>query len=130
MPTEKFPCSDWSWNPLDDTWNQDKKATKLNARAQVGLTFKIWKGLTLDSKVQYELIDIHNDSYLNENSYTVRQILNTTSSWDKNTDLVTVNLPKGGMLTRNRSKYSVLTVRNQVNFNHTFADKHSVAVVG
>ncbi len=130
VPTEKFPCSDWSWNPQDDTWNQDKKATKLNARAQVGLTFKIWKGLTLDSKVQYELIDIHNDSYLNENSYTVRQILNTTSSWDKNTDLVTVNLPKGGMLTRNRSKYSVLTVRNQVNFNHTFADKHSVAVVG
>lgn len=129
-PIANFPYTDWSWNPLDDSRNRDRKATRLNARAQVGLTFKIWKGLTYDSKVQYELIDSHSDSYLTEGSYTVRDLVNSTSTWDRNTNLVTANLPKGGFLDRSRSKYSVLTIRNQVNFNQTFADKHTVAFVG
>ncbi len=129
-PIASFPYPDWSWNPLDDAWNSDKKATKLNARAQVGLSFKIWKGLTFDSKVQFELIDNHTDNYYNEDSYSVRNVLNSTSSWDRATDVVTPNLPLGGYLDRARTKYSVLTVRNQVNFNQTFADKHTIAFVG
>lgn len=130
VPTENFPYQDWSWNPISDRQNQNKTATKLNARAQIGLSFKIWQGLTFDSKVQYELIDNHFDSYYMEGSSTVRDFVNTTSTWDRETDKVTVNVPKGGFLDRNRQKYSVLTVRNQVNFNHTFADKHTVAFVG
>lgn len=130
VPTENFPYQDWSWNPLSDVRNQNKTATKLNARAQIGLSFKIWQGLTFDSKVQYELIDNHFDNYYMEDSYTVREFVNTSSTWDRETDKVTANVPKGGFLDRNRQKYSVLTVRNQVNFNHTFADKHTVAFVG
>ncbi len=129
-PMDQFPYSDWSWNPLDDVQNQKKTATKLNARAQIGLSFKIWQGLTFDSKLQYELIDNHFDTYYMEDSYTVRNFVNSSSTWDRATDKVTANVPKGGFLDRNRQKYSVLTVRNQVNFNHTFADKHSVAFVG
>lgn len=130
VPMENFPYSDWSWNPLDDVQNQNNTATKLNARAQIGLSFKIWQGLTFDSKVQYELIDQHFDTYMTEDSYTVRNTINSTSSWDRATDRVTANLPVGGILDRSRQKYSVLTVRNQINFNHTFADKHTVAFVG
>lgn len=130
VPMQNFPYSDWSWNPLDDMLNQKNRATKLNARAQVGLSFKIWQGLTFDSKVQYELIDQHFDDYMTEDSYTVRNTINSTSTWDRATDRVTANLPVGGILDRSRQKYSVLTVRNQINFNHTFADKHSVAFVG
>lgn len=130
VPMENFPYSDWSWNPLDDVLNQNNTATKLNARAQIGLSFKIWQGLTFDSKVQYELIDQHFDTYMTEDSYTVRNTINSTSSWDRATDRVTANLPVGGILDRSRQKYSVLTVRNQINFNHTFADKHTVAFVG
>lgn len=129
VPMEKFPYQDWSKNPLDDVYNSDNKAARLNARIQLGLTFKIWKGLTFDSKVQYELIDRHTDNYSNEDSYTVRDLLNSTSTWDKATDAVTVNLPKGGFLDRSRAKYSVLTVRNQLNFNQTFAERHTVALI-
>ncbi len=129
VPMEKFPYQDWTWNPLDDMYNSDKKNTSIKARAQVGLTFKIWKGLTFDSKVQYELIDTHVDNYYNENSYTVRNLINSTCTWDRTTGAVTQNLPSGGILDRSRQKLGVLTVRNQVNFNHTFLDRHNVALV-
>lgn len=129
-PIENFPYSDWSYNPLDDAWNQKNRATKLNARAQVGLSFKIWKGLTFDSKLQYELLDYHYDTYMTEDSYTVRNLVNSTSTWDREDNTVTRNLPLGGILDRSRTKYSVLTIRNQINFNQTFADKHTIAFVG
>ena len=130
IPIQNFPYNDWTWNPMDDSWNSDNKATRLNARAQIGLTFKLWKGLTFDSKVQYELIDTHNDTYYTEDSYTVRDLVNTATSWDRSTGIVTSHLPKGGFLDRSRDQYTVLTVRNQVNFNHTFADKHNIAFIG
>ncbi|EKC52504.1 TonB-dependent receptor, plug, partial [human gut metagenome] len=71
--------------------------------------------------------DTHN--YYNENTYTVRYGVNSAASWDKETDEVTANLPTGGFLDQSRTRYDVLTIRNQLNFNHTFAEKHAVAVV-
>lgn len=129
VPMEQFPYQDWTWDAFDNMNNRDRKATRLNARAQAGLTFKIWKGLTYDARVQYELLDTHYDTYYNEDSYTVRDLLNSTCTWDRNTNAVTRNLPLGGFLDRSRSKLSVLTIRNQVNFNQTFG-QHSIAVIG
>ena len=71
--------------------------------------------------------DTHN--YYNENTYTVRYGVNSAASWNKETDEVTANLPTGGFLDQSRTRYDVLTIRNQLNFNHTFAEKHAVAIV-
>lgn len=130
VPIEKFPYQDWSWNPLDDVYNSKNKQTRLNARLQLGLNFNIWKGLKFESRFQYEMIDQNTNSYYNEASYSVRDFINTTSTWDRTTNTVTQNVPSGGFLDRTRQKYGVLTIRNQINFSHTFIDRHNIAVVG
>ena len=129
VPKEKFPYQDWSYNPLQETNNQKKQSWSTNARLQAGLTFKIWKGLNIESRIQYELAEGRSKNYYNEETYYVRSTVNMASTWDKNTNAVTQNLPSGGILTQSRSQNEILTIRNQVNFNHTFADKHAVAVI-
>lgn len=130
VPTDKFPYQDWTWNPLDDVYNSKNKQTRLNARIQLGLNFNIWRGLKFESRLQYEMIDQNTNNYYNEDSNTVREFVNQTSTWNRTTNTVTQNVPSGGFLDRTRVKYGVLTIRNQVNFNHTFLDKHNIAVVG
>ncbi|MBR5820191.1 MAG: SusC/RagA family TonB-linked outer membrane protein [Alistipes sp.] len=129
VPKEKFPYQDWSYNPLQETNNQKKQSWSTNARLQAGLTFKIWKGLNIESRIQYELAEGRSKNYYNEETYKVRSTVNMASTWDKTTNAVTQNLPSGGILDQSRSQNEILTIRNQVNFNHTFADKHAVAVI-
>lgn len=129
VPKGKFPYEDWSWNPIEELENRQLSATTATARIQAGLTFKIWEGLTIDSRVQYEMIDLNTHHYLNEKTYVVRNTVNQAATWDKETDEVTLNLPKGGFLDQSRERYDVTTIRNQLNFNHTFADKHAIAFV-
>ena len=129
VPEGAFPYSDWSWNPLQEMDNRSLTATSSVARIQAGLTVKIWKGLTFVSRVQYEMMDSHTHNYYNENTYTVRNEVNTSSTWDKETDVVTPNLPTGGFLDQSRTRRDVITFRNQLNFNHTFVDRHAIAFV-
>lgn len=129
VPEGAFPYSDWSWNPLQEMDNRSLTSTSSVARIQAGLTVKIWKGLTFDSRVQYEMMDSHTHNYYNENTYTVRNTVNTAASWDKETDVVTPNLPTGGFLDQSRTRRDVITFRNQLNFNHTFVDRHAIAFV-
>lgn len=125
--TGKFPY-DWTWNPLDDPINSEHKNTVITARANTGLTFKIWKGLTYDARLQYELQQGNNSSLYKEDSYQTRYRLNTTSTYDSSTGTVTQNLPSGAILNRSSSRVTVTMFRNQLNFNHTFAKKHTVAL--
>ena len=128
VPYEKFPYADWSWNPLTDMGCRQLTTTSSNARLQLGLTFKIWQGLTVDSQVQYETGESHSRNYYDENAYVVRYEVNYYSTWDRETDEVTSNIPRGGILEQSRNRYDVLTIRNQLNFNRTFADRHSIAL--
>lgn len=129
VPKDAFPYSDWSWNPVQEMDNRSLTSTSSTARVQAGLTVKIWQGLTFDSRVQYEMMDSHTHNYYNENTYQVRYGVNSASSWDKVTNEVTPNLPTGGFLDQSRTRRDVITFRNQLNFNHTFADKHAIAFV-
>ena len=129
VPKEKFPYQDWSYNPLQETNGRSLQTWSTNARIQAGLTVKIWKGLNIESRVQYELQEGRTKNYYTEDTYKVRSTVNMASTWDKNTNAVTHNLPKGGMLDQSRTQREVMTIRNQVNFNHTFAEKHAVAVI-
>lgn len=129
VPKGAFPYEDWSYNPIEEQENREFLTTTATARIQAGLTFKIWEGLSIDSRVQYEMIDRQARNYYNENTYTVRNTVNQAATWDKTTDKVTPNLPSGGFLDQSRQRYDVVTIRNQINFNHTFADKHSIAFV-
>ncbi len=126
VPMSKFPYADWTYNPIRDIKNRSLTSNQLNARVQAGITLKLIKGLSIDSKIQYELFNTFNRSLYGEETFYVRSTVNTASSWDQVTGKITPNLPKGGILAQSRSKAETYNFRNQVNFNRVFARKHEV----
>jgi TonB-linked SusC/RagA family outer membrane protein len=124
-----FPYKNWGYNAAEEINARTLRTTTQNVRAQAGFTFKIINGLTFDTKIQYELAESNDHNYYKENSYTVRRTVNAASSWDIANNTVTQNLPSGGFLDQGRVKRDILTIRNQLNFNRTFLEKHAIALV-
>lgn len=128
VPTENFPYSNWGYNPITEMENQDKTITQMNARIQAGLRINIINGLSFDSKFQYELYNTLNRDLYNDNTFLVRNTINQAASWNRETNEVTSNLPKGGILDQSRNRIDSWYFRNQLNFNRTF-DKHAIAFI-
>ncbi len=129
IPTASFPYADWSYNPITEIENRDLGRKELNTRVQGGFTVRFLEGLTFDTKFQYEQYSTNTQNVLNENTYYVRQLINTTSSWNQETGKVTPNLPKGGIKDQSKTEIRAYNWRNQLNFVRTFADRHDVNVI-
>lgn len=131
VPFNDFPYADWSYNPVTEIKNRDLTTEQLNARVQTGLTLEIMKGLTLSSKIQYEMFTTTIENYYSDKTFAVRQFINETSGpeWQtggKPTQLV----PSGSILEQGRNKNTAYNFRNQLNFDRVFAEKHAVNFVG
>ncbi|MDO5977831.1 SusC/RagA family TonB-linked outer membrane protein [Flavivirga spongiicola] len=129
VPTELFPDSDWSFNPIRDINEKDLNTKQLNYRIQAGLTLEILEGLNLSSKIQYETFKVETENYFKEGSFDVRRFVNETSSWNFSPSAPTQNVPSGGVLQQNESTTNAYNFRNQLSFNRTFLDKHTVSLV-
>lgn len=130
VPTEAFPYSDWSYNPITEVENRDFSTKSLNTRIQAGLNFKIIDGLSVSSKIQYEIFKTNVDNYYNEKTFDVRQFVNETSGWNYDYNTVpTQNVPTGGVLKKSETTVNSYNFRNQLNFNKTFADKHTISFI-
>ncbi len=128
VPTELFPYSDWSYNPIVEMNNRDLTDETLNIRLQAGLSVKLMKGLTYDGKFQYELLQEDSKSRYMEDSYYVRNLVNTSSTWDKNNNTVTQNVSSGDVLTERRVRTVGYNLRNQLNYSGRF-NHHEIDVL-
>ena len=120
VPHESFPYSDWSYNPVSEVEERSIKRQTINSRIQTGLRFKLLDGLSIDSRIQYEILSADNKSIYTEESFLVRGTINRASTWDRATGEITPNLPLGGFLDQNRSYRNSYNWRNQLNFNREF----------
>ena len=129
VPTENFPYTDWSYNPITEIENRELGYTQMNYRIQGGFTVRFLEGLTYDTKFQYERYNTHYTDIYNENTFAVRQHINTTSTWDKETNEITANLPKGGIKDESDETIQSYNFRNQINFDRTFKGRHALNVI-
>ncbi|MDD6896474.1 MAG: hypothetical protein PUD51_11565 [Prevotellaceae bacterium] len=105
-------------------------AEDINMRYQAGLTFKLLEGLSFDTKIQYESGRAMNHSLYDEATYYVRNIVNTSSTWNKTTGEITPNVTKGAIRNEDKVVTNSYNFRNQLNFSRTFG-RHAVdALVG
>lgn len=128
VPMNRFPYADWTYNPVQEIQNRKLTSEQLNTRIQAGLHFKIIPGLSVDVKGQYELFNTNNRGLYNENTYFVRNTVNVATFWNQavTPNTFTPNLPKGSILTQNRSKVQSYNLRGQVNYNKLFGNMHEV----
>lgn len=127
IPTESFPYTDWSYNPIQELGERDFTTEEINARVQAGLSFKLMEGLAINSKILYERLERKNKNVFGANSFTMRKMVNETSSWDQyGTGAIDPIMPVGGGLKEDNMTITYYNWRNQLSFNRTFAEKHSI----
>ncbi len=126
----KFPYNDWTYNPLQEMRGRDISTISSYGRVQAGLKFKVIKGLTYESKFQYEIM---NDSYkklYSEDTYQVRFNVNYNSQWNGSpTTAVKQNYARGKAISEAYNKLDAWNFRNQINYDRTFYNKHSVSII-
>lgn len=143
IPSSKFPYADWSYNLLQEVNGRTETNQNLSARIQTGLNVKIAKGLTFDTKFQYERAKVDYKEYYDESTFYVRGLVNSMTGYNDNTKTVGKSyIPKGGILkgltlfnsdgtttdAPNTDLESFL-VRNQFNFDKTIGSKHSISAI-
>ena len=128
VPKELFPYSDWSYNPLVEMNHRELTNTRVNVRLQAGLNVKLLKGLTYDIKMQYEMLQEEQRNHYGEETYYVRNIVNTSSTWDKKDNTVKPNITSGDILTQRMNRTTGYDIRNQLNFSRRLG-KHDVDIL-
>lgn len=117
VPKELFPYADWTYNPLVEMENRDLTTETLNVRLQAGINVKLWKGLTYDAKLQYDMLQSENRNLYGEETYYVRNLVNTSSTWDKTNNTVTQNVTSGDIIHSSMERTTVYNFRNQLNYS-------------
>jgi TonB-linked SusC/RagA family outer membrane protein len=143
IPASKFPYSDWSYNLLREVNGRKLTNQNLSARIQTGLNLKITKGLTFDTKFQYERAKVDYKDYYDESTFFVRSLVNSMTEYNDNTKTVGKSyIPKGGILKGRtvlnddgsttdlpNTDLESFLVRNQLNFDKTIGSKHSISAI-
>lgn len=119
---------DWTSNLKQDMDNKDFNSTLFSPRINLGLNIKIIEGLTFDSKFQYELNSSGNDNFYNENTQTVRHLVNMYTII-RNGEPV-YQIPRGSIYDLSESSQKSWYVRNQLTFVRSFGDgKHKMNAI-
>lgn len=119
---------DETYLPLNEKqnahYNYDNDYLFLN----LGATFKIMKGLSLDLRYQTERTKIYSKQYKTKDNIDVKSQINDATVISKDGD-VTNYIPMGGQVYETWNKNNSYTMRAQLNFNRDFVEKHSVQLV-
>lgn len=120
-----FP-KDWNYNLLKDIRSRELLTDRNSLRMQASLNFKLFKGLTYETKFQYELYKTENNSYYSEDSYYVRDQINKWVDYDEATRTVSkLYVPLGGQLIKGYYTNKAYNFGNQLKYNQTFG-RHEV----
>jgi TonB-linked SusC/RagA family outer membrane protein len=130
LPLSKFPFNAWSYNLLQDVKGRVRDNEQLSARVNAGINIKIIKGLDFDSKIQYERIKTDFSDYESDQTFYVRNLVNTQVEYNNATKTVGLQyIPKGGILKTNNSNLESYVFRNQLNFNRFIGKRFNVAAI-
>lgn len=119
---------DETYNPITNRSEENYHKNYNYYRLHAGLKFKIIDGLSVDLRYQTESTYTKERQLYSNLSYTVRNMINNAAQYDKKSQVLTLNIPKGGQLDERRYEDYSYTLRAQINFNRTFG-KHAVAAI-
>ncbi|SDK27184.1 TonB-linked outer membrane protein, SusC/RagA family [Pedobacter sp. ok626] len=116
-----------SYFPLRELDRHRFEAKDKYQNFNVGLNFKLIKGLTLDLKYQKELRNNYQKQFYSKDSWAVRTMINDATQIKSG--VITQNIPTGGQIKEVRGDGDSHTLRAQLNYNKTINDKHGIAVI-
>lgn len=130
LPMNQFVYNDWSYNLLRETRSRELNTKQLRFRIQAGLNFKLYEGLTFDTKFQYEDGRTNASILYGENSFYTRNQVNFYSEYDQvNNKIGNKYLPKGAIFDREDARNYSYVFRNQLSYKKTFHEKHDLSAL-
>lgn len=115
-----YGFKDEGYNLIDELNRNFTKGRRNNVRSYVHANFKIWDGLSVSTRFQYEDITYKGETYHEPDSYYMRTLYNLGTSGG------THYIPEGGMLKTAYQTGDYYTFRAQANYSKTFLDKHDI----
>jgi TonB-linked SusC/RagA family outer membrane protein len=131
IPEGVLPYEDWTYNILREARGRDYTQENLSARVQAALNFKLFNGLDFMTTLQYELDKGHTRQVETDETFYVRNLVNTHIEYDQDNQIATAEfIPKGGIMkTSDRDERNYMW-RNQLNFRESFeGGKHIVSAL-
>lgn len=120
--------NDESYYPLEEVGRKKSTGKEAYTNLNLALNVKIIEGLTVDLRYQLEKTTNQAQNLKDKDSYEVRtQINNSTKILPDGA--FNHLIPEGGQITETRSDKNSYTLRGQINFNRTFADKHEISAL-
>ncbi|RZT96426.1 TonB-linked SusC/RagA family outer membrane protein [Ancylomarina subtilis] len=128
---EKNLPYDWNYNLKREFDNKDNVTNNLDLKLRAALNYTLTDYLNIDAKYQYEWGDVKGKNLYNEDTYQVRNLVNTYSLVNDR-GMTEQQVPKGAILKESFSNYSAFTSRGQINFDKSFNDDlhQLVAIAG
>ena len=119
-----------NYNAMEENRNNVETTHNLYLRLFTQADFKLAKGLDLNLKFQYEDNYYNKERYDEEDSYIMREMIDTYASSDDKGGFI-YNIPEGGHMREQIKRSAFYNARGQLNYNITLADKHAItALIG
>lgn len=121
---------DESFNPITNRKEENFITKDQYYKIQLGLNFKIAKGLNFDIRFQTENTVSKTTEFHSAESYYVRNMINDAAQYNTMRKTLTLNVPKGSQMGEYRSDMSAYTLRAQLNFSKEFGKNSITAIAG
>lgn len=114
----------WTYNPIGDIYNESHQVKTRDYVIGLGSRYRIVPGLTLGVKYRYENQLVTRNDLYSDSSYYARNFINMYAQINGGT--VTFPIPVGGILNIANTEIASNQGRAQLDFTHTFNQKHHV----
>lgn len=120
---------DWHYYPLDD-WRHSRNKMNVNEIiANIGIQYKVTKGIVLQLLYQYQQQNIQGTTLNDTSSFYTRDLINLFTQVNQDGSLKHI-VPIGGILHKSHSDEFSQNFRSQVNFQHEWENARLNALAG
>ncbi|MGN6398683.1 MAG: SusC/RagA family TonB-linked outer membrane protein [Mucilaginibacter sp.] len=118
---------DWNYRPLTENANTNNVTQLYDIKAGVDLNYHIFEGFTAGIAYQYEKSFSNSRVLQKFQSYYVRNLINEFTQ-GSGTNL-THPIPFGDILDQNSNNLDAYNIRPNINFNHSWNNKHELSFI-
>ncbi|WP_158617982.1 SusC/RagA family TonB-linked outer membrane protein [Chitinophaga lutea] len=119
---------DWKYRPMDEVNNTRKYTTIKDLVLRAGVKYEIASFLNAEVQFQHENQDIMSKLYRNGAAYAARNLVNRFSVYDPQTQQITYNFPRGGLLNLGNYDWKINSLRANLSYKQRIR-MHSLSAV-
>ncbi|SIT21548.1 TonB-linked outer membrane protein, SusC/RagA family [Filimonas lacunae] len=122
---------DYRYNYLQEQQNMDNtiKETNLTGNFSVTAPVPLVKGLTANVLYSIEKSFSNSRNFQNEYTFAARDFMNQGTSYDAGTDVATMNVPKGGILSLQQNTRNNYSLRGQLTYSGKLGYDHELNMI-